>query len=255
MRTLLIALSFVIAFIGDADAARKKSKVRAIPEFSAKSYLVADTTGYIFKEQNIDTVMPIASISKLMVGLLASEQNLDEDLVIPSSRSLHSSIPRHGVSTLTRRELLTLALVKSDNFAAQILCDNLPDCTNAMNTKAMEIGMASTHFVEPTGLSSLNVSTASDLLKLMIVSFGNPIITHVSSMPLAEIGKIKIKNTNPLTKSLDTVLSKTGYTRSAGGCLVMIVNASVGQRILILLGSRNSRTRIPDMERLVKSLD
>jgi len=206
----------------------------------------------------MDVVMPIASISKLMIGMLASEQDLNEELLVPRSRTVQSSIP-HRVSALSRKELLTLALVKSDNLAAQILCDNLPDCVNAMNAKAAELGMSNTHYDEPTGLSRENVSTASDLLKLMLAAANNPTVSHISSLREAEIetGKapIRIKNTNPLTYTMDVILSKTGYTAPAGGCLVMTINSVVGPRILILLGSRNAKTRIPDMQKLVKGLD
>jgi D-alanyl-D-alanine endopeptidase (penicillin-binding protein 7) len=128
-----------------------------------------------------------------------------------------------------------------------------------MNAKAVELGMLHTHFDEPTGLSSENVSTANDLLKLMLAAASNPTVSHISSMKEAAIetdkNPIKIKNTNPLTYTMDVVLSKTGYTVPAGGCLVMTINSIVGPRIFILLGSKNARTRVPDMERLVKGLD
>ena len=124
--------------------------------------------------------------------------------------------------------------------------------------KAQELGMSSTHYNEPTGLDKGNVSTAHDLLKLLLVAVTVPTITELSSMPKAEVdtmGKvIKVNNTNPLTSKFDVILSKTGFTNPAGGCLVMILNSGVGQRILILLGSKNAHTRIPDMERLVKEL-
>jgi D-alanyl-D-alanine endopeptidase (penicillin-binding protein 7) len=225
--------------------------------FTTQSYLVADSDGTILKEQDINLVRPIASISKLMVALLASEQDLNEDLVIPTKRTVQSRIPRRQ-ATMQRKELLTLALVKSDNFAAQILCDNLPNCVDYMNARAEEIGMLHTHYVEPTGLSKENVSTASDLLKLMLAASTNEHITSISSLSTAEVtaGKrvIKINNTNPLTSKLDIILSKTGFTDPAGGCLVMAVNSPVGQRFLVLLGSRNSHTRIPEMLTLYKTM-
>ena len=170
---------------------------------------------------------------------------------------VHTSIP-WKVDFLSRKELLTLALVKSDNFAAQILCNNLPNCINSMNAKATEIGMTNTHYEEPTGLSKENVSTADDLLKLMMVAATHPIIGELSSMPKAVVTTgnkiIKVNNTNPLTSKLNILLSKTGFTNPAGGCLVMMINTAVGKRILILLGSKNAKTRIPDIERLVKDL-
>jgi D-alanyl-D-alanine endopeptidase (penicillin-binding protein 7) len=260
MRYLLTTIALAIAIMGNAEArpkAQKRPRQEVVPEFSAKSYIIADATGLILKEHDMTTIMPIASISKLMVALLVVEQDLDEVLTIPTNRQVQSSIPTK-IKSLTRRELLTLALVKSDNLAAQILCDNLPDCVEKMNTKAKELAMLSTNFVEPTGLSEGNISTANDLLKLIIAANENPTISHISSMPKAEISTkwkvIKVNNTNPLTSKYDISISKTGYTKPAGGCLVMIINSAVGQRILILLGSKNAHTRIPDMERLVKDL-
>jgi D-alanyl-D-alanine endopeptidase (penicillin-binding protein 7) len=256
MKRLLIAIGVSLLLSGNAVAAKKR-KPAPVPTFSAKSYLVADSAGMVLKEQDGDTVRPIASITKLMISMLAAEQDLDEALTIPKQRKVQSSIP-WKTTTLSRKELLILALVRSDNFAAQILCSNLPNCVDAMNSKAQELGMASTHFNEPTGLDVGNVSTAHDLLKLMLVASTNSTVAEISSMAKAEIetnGKaIKVRNTNPLTSKLRVTLSKTGFTNPAGGCLVMIIDSTVGQRILILLGSRNGKTRIPDMEKLVAGL-
>lgn len=237
-----------------------KKKVRApvaVAAFATVSYLIADNQGFVLQEHDSDLQRPIASISKLMVSLLAANQDLDESLDIPLRREVQSGIPGR-VRTLTRKELLTLALVKSDNFAAQILCTNIPDCVQSMNAKAIELGMVQTHYEEPTGLSKENVSTAKDLLKLMLVAATNQTITSISSLPKAEIpaGKLtmKLHNTNPLTAKLDVFLSKTGFTNPAGGCLVMAVNSPIGQRFLVLLGSRNAHTRIPAMEKLYKEM-
>jgi len=253
MKSLLIALSLAVSFLAFAGRGHKP----VVPEFSAKSYLVANEDGTVLREQAGNIVRPIASISKLMIGLLASEQDLTEQLPIPKTRTVHSSIP-YKISTLSRHNLLELALIRSDNFAAQILCANLPNCVEHMNSKAKELGMNNTSFAEPTGLDSRNVSTAQDLLQLMLVASANSVISSISSKPKADIATPKntvhINNTNPLTAKLDILLSKTGFTNPAGGCLVMILNSPVGKRILILLGSTNAHTRIPDMERLVKEL-
>jgi len=254
MKHLILAVCAATMLIGNVEARGNRTRIASIPVFSAKSYIVASEDGTILKEQDSDTIRPIASISKLMVALLASEQDLTESLVIPTKRQVHSSIP-YKVASLTRYELLTLALVRSDNFAAQILCTNLPNCVERMNGKAKEIGMASTHYEEPTGLDKGNVSTAHDLLKLLMVASLSGTIKDISHQPNAEITlyrrSIKINNTNPLTSKLDIILSKTGFTNPAGGCLVMIMNSAVGQRIYVLLGSRNGHTRIPDMMKLV----
>ena len=256
MKHLILAVCAATMLIGNVEAKVNRHRMRYTPPpaFSAKSFLVASEDGTILREQDSDTIRPIASISKLMVALLASEQDLTEPLTIPARRQVHSSIP-YKVASLTRYELLTLALVRSDNLAAQILCSNLPSCVERMNEKASELGMASTHYEEPTGLDRGNVSTAHDLLKLLMVASLSNTIKEISSQAKAEISHdkrlIKINNTNPLTSTLDIILSKTGYTNPAGGCLVMIMNSAVGQRIYVLLGSRNGRTRIPDMMKLV----
>jgi serine-type D-Ala-D-Ala endopeptidase (penicillin-binding protein 7) len=258
MRTGIVTLSLALA-ISTAYARGPKKVVPEVipPAFTTESILIADLNGNIFREQDQDVIRPIASISKLMVGILASEQDLDEQLTIPKDRKLTTTIPR-SINTLSRNELLTLALVRSDNLAAQVLCENILNCVESMNDRAMQIGMFQTHYNEPTGLDRGNVSTASDLLKLIIVAANNHIITSLSSLPIAELlfqkKPTKIYNTNPLTHKLDVILSKTGFTSPAGGCLVMMVNSPVGQRILILLGSRNAKTRIPAMEKLYKEM-
>jgi len=251
LKYLVIISAFLIS--GATIAGNRNVKTKHIDNFyPTESYLIADSNGTILKEQDSNTQRPIASISKLMVGLLALDQDLNEDLYIPIKRNVTSSIP-HNQKTLSRNELLTLALVRSDNFAAQILCENIPNCIDAMNMKAKELGMINTYYEEPTGLSKNNVSTASDLLKLMIVLSTNTVITKLSSMPNATISTgrqiIKINNTNPLTNTLDIFLSKTGFTNPAGQCLIMGVNSPFGVRFFVLLGSKH---RIIEMTRLYK---
>lgn len=253
----LLLLSICCIALSTNALARPQKQVKAVAAFTTESYLIADNQGTVLQEHDSELQRPIASISKLMVSMLAAEQDLSAPLEIPRRREVQSGIPSR-VKTLTRRELLTLALVKSDNFAAQVLCLNLPDCVQSMNNKASELGMTQTHYDEPTGLSKGNVSTAKDLLKLMLVASTNQTITTISSMHTAEIpaGKtpIRLSNTNPLTAKLDIFLSKTGFTNPAGGCLIMGVNSPAGQRFLVLLGSRNAHTRIPAMEKLYRNM-
>jgi D-alanyl-D-alanine endopeptidase (penicillin-binding protein 7) len=222
-----------------------------------ESILVVDQNGQVLKEQEADMVRPIASLSKLMTALLASEQDLDEQLGIPIKREMQSSIPVR-VKNLSRKELITLALVKSDNLAAKVLCDNIPNCVIRMNEKAQEIGMTDTIYVEPTGLDKGNVSTARDLVKLVVIATSNPILTKLSSLPKVEIpldrGFIKVRNTNPLISKVNVVLSKTGWTKPAGGCMVLVIASEEGKKIFIILGSQNTRTRVSDMQHLVAKL-
>jgi D-alanyl-D-alanine endopeptidase (penicillin-binding protein 7) len=257
MKRFLLGLTLAVVLASNAEAGKRTKTTKKVPEFSAKSFIVADSNGHILKEKNSDDVRPIASITKLIIGMIVVNQNMYEKLEIPSVRTLRTTIPRK-VDTLTREDLLTLALVKSDNFATEILCANIPNCIDRMNLEAHTLQMNDTHFEDPTGLSNENVSTATDLLKLLLAASNNAIIRRLSSMESAEIEigdkSIKVKNTNPLVSKLDVVVSKTGTTQAAGGCLVMVLNSSVGQRILILLGSRSGKTRITDMEKLIKGL-
>lgn len=257
MKNILSTITLAIMLVGTANANIRNHKKYHNPAFSAKSYLVANSDGEILKEKKGAVVRPIASITKLMIAVLVSEQDGTEVIDIPIKRQLHSKIPA-GVTELTRKELLTLALVKSDNFSAQLLCSNLPNCLNKMNEKAKELGMKDTHYTEPTGLDIGNVSTAYDLLKLLMYAGTIPVITELSSLPTADIlsedTHIKIHNTNRLISKFNFVLSKTGFTNPAGGCLVMIVKLPVGQRIFVLLGSKNAKTRFPDMEKLIREL-
>lgn len=207
---------------------------------TATSWLVADENGKIIKSQNPEEVRSIASISKLMTAMvvLDAKQNLNEIL-----------------GKYTRREHIQLAIVKSDNASAALLCDKYPGgktaCIQAMNFKAAQLYMPNTHFVEATGLSVFNVSTATELINLVLAASTYPIIVEDSQTSTAKIRVKKkwfvFRNTNPLIGyNQNIVVSKTGYIRASGGCLVMLVDTEVGKRILVLLGSKNTKTRIPE---------
>jgi D-alanyl-D-alanine endopeptidase (penicillin-binding protein 7) len=246
----LIALALVTSLgICDAKPSKKPKRIQ-----NTVSYLVADEYGNILNESNGKKIRSIASISKLVVALLASFQNLDEELLVPYERYVSTIIPKDA-TFLTRRNLLILSLVKSDNFATQILCNNIENCIYEMNSVVARIGMNDTKFVEPTGLSNENVSSAEDLLKLILEISNNRIISEITSYPAKEIlineKNIVVKNTNPLTGKYNTVLSKTGFIKSSGGCIVMSINFETSRRIFIILGSKNTKTRIFDLEKLI----
>jgi D-alanyl-D-alanine carboxypeptidase len=217
---------------------------KTIP-ITATSWIVADGTGRILQNENSQEVRSIASISKLMtvIVVLDAHQDLDE-----------------YIKPYTRRELIQLALVKSDNTAAKKLCEQYPggltSCIRAMNTKAHFNAMPNTNFIEPTGLSVFNVSTAEELVKMVMLASTYPEI--VESSRTSEV-KIQIKkkwlvfnNTNPIIgKRHDFIVSKTGYIRASGGCIVMMLDTDVGRRIVIVLGSKNTHTRIPEAEFII----
>ena len=203
---------------------------------TAKSFLVADEQGTIILAKNADRVQPIASITKLMTALvvLDSNQNLDEELELnfKFSSQYHTKLPRN-LKTLTRRELLELAIVKSDNFAAYTLClyhwGGVSRCVAEMNHMATKLSMTNTRFADPTGLDPANVSNARDLVKLVMAASEHREITEASGKPQVSI-QVKRRwwqfgNTNPLVRRGDNIkVSKTGYISASGGCIVMLLH-------------------------------
>lgn len=229
---------------------------------TAKSFLVMDTHGEVILEKNADRVQPIASITKLMTAIvvLDADQDLNEELTINwrLNGKYHSRLPR-SVKSLPRHTLLNLAIVKSDNLAAYTLCEHYPGgvdaCVRAMNNKTATMQLKDTQFADPTGLDPDNVSTARELAQLVILASHYQHITDASGMPKVSI-KVKRRwwqfgNTNPLVKQSDNIrVSKTGYINSSGGCLVMLADTSVGERVIVLLNSKNTRTRIPEAAKI-----
>lgn len=212
------------------------------PHFTAKSWLVADKNGKVIDGNNILEVRSIASITKLMTVMvvLDAKQDLNEVL-----------LPRR----LTRRELIGLAIVHSDNGAARLLCDRYPggyhECIQAMNLKAVDLGMNESKFIEPTGLSVFNVSTAQNLVKLVLAASKYPIINEDSNkdairIPANKKKSTQFRNTNSLVGHYDFKVSKTGWINKSGGCIVMMIDANNKEKIVILLGSKSTHTRIPE---------
>lgn len=225
---------------------------------TAKSFLVTDSTGKVILEKNADEVMPIASITKLMtvIVVLDQEQDLDEEVKINNSlrSKYHTRLPK-TVKSLSRHTLINLALVKSDNLAAYTLCQHYPggvsSCMQAMNQKAEEMNLVNTVYVDPTGLDEGNVSTARELAQVIMLARYYSVIKDASAM--AEV-KIQVKrkwwqfpNTNPMVRNGEELLvSKTGYIHASGGCIAMLSVTKVGERVIIVLGSKSVRTRIPE---------
>jgi D-alanyl-D-alanine endopeptidase (penicillin-binding protein 7) len=229
---------------------------------TAKSFMVTDTDGDTILEKNADEVRSIASITKLMTAMvvLDANQDLNETLTINfQMRRKYSTHLPINVRTLTRQTLLELALVKSDNLAAYTLCEYYPGgvdrCVLAMNVRASALHLQHTEFADPTGINPNNVSTARELAQLVLVARHYPHILNASKMPAVDL-KIKKRwwhfgNTNPLVKKGNDVrVSKTGFINQSGGCVVMLLDTSLGQRVIVLLGSKNTRTRFPEAERI-----
>ena len=212
---------------------------------TAQSWLETDDKGNLIEGSNITEVRSIASITKLMTVMA----------VIDSNPNMQEKIGKY-----TREQLIQMALVKSDNNAAKALCDNFPggrfECIKYMNSKAIYLGMLRTKFVEPTGLSPMNISTALDLLRLVFESSHYPEIVKASQTAVLTVKTGKqirtFYNTNPIVgKRHNFIVSKTGTTNAAGGCIVMMVDTDKGRRIVIVLGSKNGKVRIPEAEYIV----
>ena len=226
---------------------------------TAKSWVVADTNGKIYDSQNIDEVRPIASITKLLTILVVLDAKQDLTEVLTLTTKLRDKLPRKN-QKVTRRALIEMALVSSDNRASLTLCENYPNgydaCIAAMNNKAKLLGMINTSVVEPTGLDRNDVSTARDLITLARDAMTYKEVTEFSKEYQVKIlvndSWVSFTNTNPLVeKNHNIVVSKTGWTFPAGGCLIMTIN----DRIIIVLGSRSTKTRVPEAEQLFRQYD
>ena len=214
-----------------------------------------------------DEVTPIASVTKLMTAMvvLDAKLSLDEMLDIDTGdfdylKGSHSRLAMG--STLTRREMLRLALMSSENRAASSLARHYPGgkraFVEAMNVKAALLGMSHTHYADPTGLDAENVSTAHDLARLVQAAAEYPLIREFTTTPsylveLQPTGRtIGFNNSNALVKndSWDIQLQKTGYIREAGKCVVMLVNIASKPFVIVLLDSFGRYTRIADAQRI-----
>lgn len=236
---------------------------------SAKALVINQLTGETVYAKNTDTPTPIASVTKLMTAMVMLDAHLPmDDLLYIADEDvdyLKGTRSRLGVgTTLTRGELLQLALIASENRAAAALGRNYPGgitaFVSAMNSKAQALGMKSTRFVDSSGLDSNNVSTAEDLAKMVSAAYHYPEIRQVSTLPSQEItlygrdNPINFVNTNALVRGGNWIigLSKTGFINEAGRCLVMQAEISGQPMIIVLLDSVGKMSRIGDANRIRK---
>lgn len=233
---------------------------------SAMAVVYDEVTGQSLYEKSPQAVVPIASITKLMTAMVLLDRNLsmDEMLTIEDADvdTLKNSSSRMRVgSSLSRRDMLLLALMSSENRAAAALARTYPGGTTAfvaaMNRKAKSLGMNNSHFDDSTGLHTTNVSTAYDLVRMVRSAYQYSLIREFSTTQSYEVTPygnrpLMFNNSNGLVKSdnWEIGLSKTGYTQEAGRCLVMHAKVAGRPVVIVLLDSQGKQTRLGDANRV-----
>lgn len=234
---------------------------------SSVALVVDQETNEVLFSKNDHAVLPIASLTKLMTGLIVADGHLDMNEMITITQddvdTFKGSRSRLAVGTaLTRGELMHLALMSSENRAAHALGRTYPggmtEFVRLMNAKARELGMADTRYVEPTGLSSDNRSSARDLATLVSAAYQRPILRDLSTSPGYEVDvgrrTLQFNNSNRLVKNpeWDIGLQKTGYISEAGRCLVMQAQVAGRKLIMVFLDATGKLSRLQDAERVRK---
>ncbi|GLH68957.1 hypothetical protein GETHPA_04900 [Geothrix rubra] len=232
---------------------------------SAAALVLDQQTGQTLVEKQAEAIMPIASITKLMTAMvvLDAHQDMQEPLVIENvdKDMIRHSRSRLPVGTrLTRSEALGLALMSSENRAAHALGRAYPGgveaCVKAMDAKAVALGLTETHFQDPAGLSSGNVSSAQDLARLVDAAYRYPQIREYTTRAEATIHSgrrtLQFINTNALVRAgrWQIGLSKTGFINEAGQCLVMQAMLAERPVLIVLLDSWGKYTRLGDANRI-----
>jgi len=239
---------------------------------SGAALLIDLQTNKVLYANNADRVLPIASVSKLMTGMvvLDAKQNMDEMLTVTIAQNkemkgVYSRV-RLG-SQLNRREMLLITLMSSENRAASTLAHNYPGGYNAfikaMNAKAKALGMSNTRYVEPTGLSTSNVSTARDLGKLLVAARNYPMLRQLSTTREKTVAFSKpnytlgFRNTDHLVNksNWDIDLTKTGFTNDAGHCLVLLTKMDNRPVAMVILDAFGKYTHFADASRMRQWLE
>lgn len=255
-----------------ATSSPAKSPVQQ-QELAAGSALLMDlTTNEVLYSSNPQLVAPIASVTKLMTAMvvLDAQQSLAEKLpvVIKDTKEMQGVYSRVRLgSQLSRHDLLLITLMSSENRAAASLAHHYPSghaaFIQAMNDKARALGMHNSHFVEPTGLSANNISSAHDLVLLIKAAQDYPLIRQFSTTGHKTVTfsqprySLDFRNTNALVRKNDWSIevSKTGFTKKAGHCLVMSTEINQRPVALVVLDAFGKYTHMADANRLKKWLE
>ena len=229
------------------------------------AFVIDQNSSEVLFEKNANVALPIASITKLMTGVIVTEakQDLDEVLQVTDAdvdRHKYSSSRLPVGARMTRRELLHITLMSSENRAASALGRNYPGGKEAfvaaMNAKARQLGMNDTRYVDTSGLSSQNVSSARDLAKLVTVAYREPLLREFSTTPKSTVSAsgrtMHYNNTNYLVALPDwnIGLQKTGFINEAGRCLVMQAMIHGRNVVMVFLDSKGKMSRTADAGRI-----
>ncbi|PJG58739.1 D-alanyl-D-alanine endopeptidase [Aeromonas cavernicola] len=233
---------------------------------SAASFVVANhRTGEVLSARNSQRVMPIASLTKLMTALVVLDANLRLNEMLTISKAdidrLKGTGSRLAIgSRLSRAEMLHIALMSSENRAASALARHYPGgqraFVEAMNAKARMLGMWNTRYADSTGLNPRNVSTAQDLAKLAVAAAAYPLIRQYSTDDQSYVRtnkrQLHYRNSNRLIREgeWEFTLSKTGYIREAGRCLVLGTKVGNEPVIMVLLNAPTTNDRAADAKRI-----
>ena len=273
MKYFILVWSLIIQFnLNAADSIDYSKYYKQLTIKSPKALIYDAETGEIIYQKKAHERSSIASLTKLMTAMVLIDSNLNLDEMITISKKdmdrIKGTKSRLWVgSELTRRELLNIALIASDNRAASAISNSYPGgktaFVKAMNVKAKQLDMSETFFSDPTGLDKNNTSTAFDLVKMTQAAYQYPLIREISTSSFYEANiknkKIKLNygNTNLLVRQglWDIDISKTGYIREAGKCLVMHTKVMDKPIIMVFLKSYGKYTRTADAKRVKKWLE
>lgn len=274
-----IRLSLVSLFFAFAGTVANASETTLAPRDTSQLHIASGSamlvdlqTNKVIYASNPDVVVPIASVTKLMTGMvvLDAKQNMDEYISInisdtPEMKGVFSRVKLN--SEMPRKEMLLITLMSSENRAAASLAHHYPGgyaaFIAAMNAKAKALGMNSTRYVEPTGLSIHNVSTARDLSKLVQAARKYPMLTQLSTTKEKTVSFRKpnytlgFSNTNHLVNraNWDIKLTKTGFTNQAGHCLVLVTSMGNRPVSLVILDAFGKFTHFADASRIRKWIE
>ena len=274
-----IRLSLVSLFFAFAGTVANASETTLAPRDTSQLHIASGSamlvdlqTNKVIYASNPDVVVPIASVTKLMTGMvvLDAKQNMDEYISInisdtPEMKGVFSRVKLN--SEMPRKEMLLITLMSSENRAAASLAHHYPGgyaaFIAAMNAKAKALGMNSTRYVEPTGLSIHNVSTARDLSKLVQAAHKYPLLTQLSTTKEKTVSFRKpsytlgFSNTDHLVNraNWDIKLTKTGFTNQAGHCLVLVTSMGNRPVSLVILDAFGKFTHFADASRIRKWIE